>query len=188
MRYPHVQVRATVTDTQEVLQRVEHGEAQLGLVGGRSDNPHLEFRPFSCDRMVLIVPADHPWARRRRVSLAQLAGQPLVLREPGSGSRWCLEEALARAGKSLPDLDVALELGSNEAIKEAVQHGLGAAFLSTHAVEKEVEAGRLRALQVADLPLRRDIFAVHDRRRALPIPARLFLDLLEPCAGKPAGA
>jgi LysR family transcriptional regulator, low CO2-responsive transcriptional regulator len=180
-RHPHVQVRATVTDTREVLHRVEQGEAHLGLVGGKADNPHLEFRCFACDRLLLVVPAGHPWGRRKRVTLEQLCEQPLILREAGSGSRWCLERALTQAGKSLGELRVALELGSNDAIKEAVVRGLGLAVLSNHAVGAEVEAGKLHTLQVAGLPLVRQMFAVWDRRRALPIPARLFLDLLQPC-------
>src|SRR5262249_61752632 len=97
------------------------------------------------------------------------------------GSRWCLEHALVGAGLSLADLHVALELGSNEAIKEAVLCGLGLAVLSSYAVEKEVQAGRLHALDVAGLPMERELFVVWDRRRALPIPARLFLQLLAPC-------
>jgi DNA-binding transcriptional LysR family regulator len=184
-KHPHIQVRATVGDTRQVLHQLEQGEAHLGLVGGKADNPHLEFRCFACDRLVLVIPADHPWGRRKRVPLDQLCEQPLILREAGSGSRWCLEQALAKAGKSLGDVRVALELGSNEAIKEAVLRGLGLAVLSTHAVEQEVQAGKLHALQVAGLPLVRQMFAVWDRRRALPIPARLFLDLLEPCRGLP---
>jgi DNA-binding transcriptional LysR family regulator len=182
--HAHVHVRATVADTEQVLRQVERGRADLGLVGGKSESPHLEFRCFACDRLVLVVPAGHAWARRKRVSLGQLAGQPLVVREPGSGSRWCLERALARAGRSLRDLNVTLELGSNEGIKEAVRRGLGLAVLSTHAVEAELRAGTLRALQVAGLPLVRDMFVTWDRRRALSIPAGLFLDLLEPCRGR----
>jgi DNA-binding transcriptional LysR family regulator len=177
-RCPHIQVRATVTDSQSVLRQVEHGEANVGLVGGKLDNPDLEFRPFASDRLVLVVPAAHAWGRRRRVPLAQLADQPLILREPGSGSRWCLERALAQAGKSLRDLRVALELGSNEGIKEAVLRGLGIAFLSVRAVQREVHDGKLHPIQVVGLSLAREMFAVWDRRRALPIAARLFLDLL----------
>ena len=71
-----------------MLHQVEHGQAHLGLVGGQSDNPHLEFRVFARDQLALVVPAGHPWGRRRGVPLAQLAGQPLILREAGSGSRW----------------------------------------------------------------------------------------------------
>src|SRR5581483_2855481 len=103
------------------------------------------YRSFACDAMVLVVPPGHPWARRRRVSLAELSQQPLILREAGSGSRWCLEQALARAGSSLRDVKVALELGSNEGIKDSVLRGLGLAVLSRHVVDKDVEAGRLHA-------------------------------------------
>lgn len=177
-RYPHIHVRATVADTQWVLRQVERGQAPLGLVGGKILNPHLEYRHFATDRLVLVVPANHPWSGRRQVSLAELARQPLIVREVGSGSRRCLEEALARAGKSLEDLHSILELGSNETIKEAVQRGLGLAILSDYAVRQEVEAGKLHAMPVAGLRLRRRLYAVRDRRRPLALAARLFLDLL----------
>jgi DNA-binding transcriptional LysR family regulator len=183
-QHPHIQVKAAVTDSQVVLEQVEQGLVHLGLVGRKGDSPHLEYRCFACDTLVLVVPAGHAWSQRESVSLEDLGCQPLVLREAGSGSRWCLEQALSRAGKSLRDLRIAVELGSNEGIKEAVLRGMGAAVLSDQAVQKEVQAGQLHALQVTGLPLQRKMFAVWDRRRALPIPARLFLDLLEPCRGK----
>jgi DNA-binding transcriptional LysR family regulator len=187
-RYPHVQVQASVADSRAVLRQVEQGQAHLGLVGGKGDSPHLEYRCFACDELALVVPPGHAVGRRRRVSLEQLAGQPLILREAGSGSRWCLEQALAHAGKTPRDMRVVLELGSNEAIKEAVLQGLGLAVLSTRAVEREVRAGELRALAVTGLPLSREMYVVWDRRRALPTPARLFLDLLGPCPHVHAGS
>jgi DNA-binding transcriptional LysR family regulator len=181
-RHPHVQIRATAADSQAVLALIERGEAHLGLVGRRGDCPHLDYRSIGHDTLALIVPAAHPWAHRRSVTLEELVHQPLVLREAGSGSRWCLEQALGRAGRSVADLRVALELGSTEAIKEAVLLGLGVAVLSTHAVEKETRSGTLHALAVTCLPLDREMLIVWDRRRALPITAHLFLELLEPSA------
>jgi DNA-binding transcriptional LysR family regulator len=178
-RHPHVRVRVTVADSEAVLGQVERGEVHLGLVGKKSDNPHLECRPFASDRMALIVPAAHRWARRRRVSLDDFCRQPLIVREPGSGSRSCLEQALAEAGRSFRDLQVALELGSNEAIKEAVHRGLGLAVLSTHAVRADLQTGRFHALAVAELSLDRELFVVWDQRRVLPIPAKFFLDVLQ---------
>jgi DNA-binding transcriptional LysR family regulator len=178
-RYPHLQVRAAISDSMTVMDQVERGQVNLGLVGRKADNPHLEFRYLASDRMVLVVPPGHPLSRRRRVRVRQLCGQPFVLREAGSGLRHCFEKSLERAGLSSADLQVALELGSNEAIKEAVLRGAGVAVLSAHAVQKELREGRLRALEVTDLSCERDMFIVQDRRRVLPLPARLFLLFLE---------
>lgn len=178
-RYPRIQVRATVTDSQAVFEQLGHGRADLGLVGRRAAEGHWEHRRLSLDTLALIVPAGPAWTGRVRASLDELYDQPLLLREAGSGSRWCLEQALAEAGRSVAELRVAAELGSNEAIKEAVLRGLGVAVLSVHAVHKEVGAGQLCALAVDGLRLDREIFAVWDGRRALPIPARLFLDLID---------
>lgn len=178
-RYPHVQVRATVADSEAALGQVEQGHAHLGLVGRKSEDAELDGRCFARDRMVLVVPAGHVWSNRASVTVAELRQHPLVVREAGSGSRWCLEHALGETGKTLRDMRVSLELGSNEAIKEAVQRGLGVAVLSTFAVEREVQAGRLHALEVKGLAMEREMFVVWDRRRVLPIPSRLFLDLLD---------
>jgi DNA-binding transcriptional LysR family regulator len=177
--YPRIQVRVTVTDTKDVLRRVERGDANLGMVGGQEERPNLEFRAFAADQMVLAVPVGHALARRKQISQRQLRRWPLILREPGSGSRWCLEAALARARSSLKDFSVAMEVGSNEAIKKAVLQGLGVAVLSRHAVEKEEQSGRLHILRVSGLRLARDFFCVWDKRRVLAIPAQLFRDFLQ---------
>lgn len=177
-RQPHIQVRVSVSDTQDVVHQVEQGRAQLGLVGGKIDSTHMEFRSFAEDTLVVVVPRSHAWARRKRVPLAQFADEPLILREAGSASRGCLEQALSATDTPLSAMRVSLELGSNEAIKEAVRRGLGLAVLSTHVVRREVEAGQLHAVEVSGLHLTRDMYVVCDRRRAMPIPARLFVDLL----------
>jgi DNA-binding transcriptional LysR family regulator len=180
-RYPHVRVKATVADTRAALEQVEQGHAHLGLVGWKGDSPHLDHQRFDGDRLVLVAPATAAWAGRNEAALKELFGLPVIVREAGSGSRLCLEQALARVGKSLGELRIVLELGSNEAIKEAVHRGLGLAVLSEHSIHKETQAGGpLCSLRVAGLSLDRDMFVVHDRRRVLPPPARLFLDLLLP--------
>jgi DNA-binding transcriptional LysR family regulator len=178
-RHPHVHVRVAVGDSGSVLAQVERGEVGLGLVGRKADDPHLEFRHLASDRMVLVVPPDHPWGRRKRVSVKQLGEHPLILREAGSGLRHCFERSLERAGLSLIDLRVGLELGSNEAIKEAILRGVGMAVLSIYAVRKEVRSGELHPLAVSGLECDRDMYVVWDRRRVLPPPARLFLAFLE---------
>lgn len=129
--------------------------------------------------MVLVVPPGHPLGGRKKVSVGHLPGHPIILRESGSGLRDCFEKSLERAGRSLGDLSVALELGSNEGIKEAVLRGVGMAVLSTYAVQKELRSGTLLALEVRDLRCDREMFVVLDKRRVLPPPARLFLTFLE---------
>jgi DNA-binding transcriptional LysR family regulator len=178
-KHHHIRVRATVSDSMGVLAQVERGEVSLGLVGRKTDNPHLEFRYLASDKMVLVVPPGHALSRRKKVSVKQLPRHPFILREVGSGLRHCFEKSLDKAGLSLADLQVALELGSNEAIKEAVLRGVGVAILSTYAVQKELRVGQLHALEVSDLHCDRDMFVVQDRRRVLPPPARLFLIFLE---------
>jgi DNA-binding transcriptional LysR family regulator len=129
--------------------------------------------------MVLVVPPHHALFRRKKVSVRQLSPYPFVLREVGSGLRHCFEKSLDKAGLSLADLQVALELGSNEAIKEAVLRGVGIAILSTYAVQKELRARQLCGLTVSDLHCDRDMYLIQDRRRVLSLPARLFLLFLE---------
>ena len=176
--HPNVRVHATVGDSAGVVGQVERGEVHLGLVGRKSDNPDLEFRHLAGDRMVFVVPPGHPLSGEKTVTARQLAAHPLVLREVGSGLRHCLEKALEKIEWSLADFRVALEIGSNEAIKEAVIRGVGVAVLSIYAVRKEVEAGQLIALEGSDLKCDRDMFVVRDRRRVLAPPARIFSNFL----------
>ncbi len=178
-RHPHIHVRASVSDSVEAIGQVERGEVSLGLVGRKVEKPHLEYRFLVSDRMVLVVPPGHALSKRKKLTLGQLIPHPLILRESGSGLRHCFEKSFERAGRSLAGLRVALELGSNEAIKEAVLQGVGVAILSNYAVQKELRAGRLHALEVSDLHCDRDMFLVLDKRRVLPLPARSFLIFLE---------
>ena len=175
-KYPNVRVRLAVSDTGAVVREVERGHAHLGFVGGGGGGPDLEFRPFAHDELAVVVPRGHPWWARAQVPVAALATQPLVQREPESGSRRCLEEALGRAG--VGSLNVAVELGSSESVKEAVLEGLGVAVLSRKAVARELAAGTLHALRLRGLALHRNLFVVRDRRRAVPTAASVLLQII----------
>jgi DNA-binding transcriptional LysR family regulator len=178
-KHPRVRVRAAVSDSAVVLGQVERGEVSVGLVGRRTDDPNVAFRFLARDRMVLVVPPDHPLATKTSIAADQLAAHPLILREAGSGMRHCFEAALSRAGRSLAELRVVLELGSNEAIKESVRRGVGVTVMSALAVQKELKTGSLHALDVEGIRCDRDMFVVQDRRRVPPLPARLFLTFLD---------
>ena len=178
-KYPHVRVRAAVSDSMAVMGQVERGEVSVGLVGRKADGPNFEFKYLTSDRMVLVAPPGHTLTKFKQITVGQLAAHPLVLREAGSGLRHCFEKALDRVGRSMTELRVALELGSNEAIKEALYRGVGVAVLSALAVQKEIKSGTLHALDVEGLSCDREMFVVQDRRRVPPISARLFLSFLD---------
>ena len=178
-KFPDVHVRATVTDSDSVFKDLEHGEAVLGLVGRKSDDSHLEYRPLATDHLVLIISPEHDMGRHGSICLEQLQQLPLVLRESGSGSRWSLELNLKTFGIASGDLNIALELGSNAAIKDAVRRGMGAAFLSHMAVGKEVKEGEFLSLNVNGLDIKRHFYVVFDRRKPLPLTARTFLAFLD---------
>jgi DNA-binding transcriptional LysR family regulator len=177
--HPQVHVRATVSDSASVIKDVEKGRATLGFIGQKAENPALETRSIGQDSLVLVVPLGHPWEARRSISLDGLAGEPLIIREPGSGSRSTFEEGLERAGASLAGLNVALELGSNTAIKDAVKRGLGVAFLSRFCVRRELDSRELRAVGVQGLDLTRRFYLVRHRRRPLSTAANAFLRFVE---------
>lgn len=187
-QHPLVRVRASVSDSAAVVGQVERGEAHLGLVGRKADDKNLVFKHLAGDRMVFVVPPGHDLSREQAVSAVQLEAHPLVLREAGSGLRHCFEKALERVGRSLADFRIALEIGNNEAVKEAVARGVGVGVLSVYAAKKEVEAGHLIALEGRDLKCDRDMFVVQDTRRVLPPPARTFLAFLRTAVVPPPSA
>ena len=134
--------------------------------------------PIGGDTLVLVVAPEHRWASRKRIPLRALAGEPIILREAGSGSRCALEKGLEQAGLPLARLEVTLELGSNAAIKDAVRRGLGVAFLSRLALRRELDADELRSLAVTGLSLDRRFYLVYHRRPLTPA-ASAFLHFLE---------
>lgn len=177
-KYPEIRVRVEVADSDKVLEQIQKSQIPLGFVGRKSEESSLEFHPFGTDEMVVAVPRNHPWYEMQRVSLPQFQKEPLIVREVGSGTRWCLEQALSQVGSSLERMNITLELGSNEAIKEAISQGLGVSVLSHHAIQKELESGQLHAVRVSRLKMERGFYIVTDPQRALPLIARTFWEFL----------
>ncbi|WP_197446917.1 LysR substrate-binding domain-containing protein [Tautonia plasticadhaerens] len=174
--HPGIRVVAEVCDSESAVEALEQGKATIALVGRPVAAPWAESWPFASDRLTLVVSGRHEWAGRASVSAEELRTRPLAVREPGSGSRRCLEKALEPLGLTLDDLSVLLELGSNPAIRETAARGVVAAFASAQAVAGELASGRLHEVAVEGLGgLDRLLYVAVDRRRALPPPARAFL-------------
>jgi len=155
---PKTKVSLEMGNTAHVGDLVAQGDVDLGFIEGSRPPGRLSSRELLADELVIVVSAAHPWSRRRRpISVNELAKTPLVLREPGSGTREVLTDALRAHGLVVT---VAMELGSTTAIKAAVMIGAGPAVVSALAVRAEVQAGQLVTVACEDLSLERTIRAI----------------------------
>lgn len=173
--YPGVAIALGVANRARVSRQLLLNEVDLAVMGQVPPEEDLVAEPFLPNELVVIAAPSHRLAHRARIPLQELAAEPLLLREQGSGTRAAAERLFAAAG--LP-MRVGMELGSNSAIKQAVANDLGIAVISRHAVGLEVAAGRLAILDVEGFPLLRYWHVVHRRSRRLPPAALAFKSLL----------
>ena len=176
-RYPGIAIAQTIGNTEYVAGRVRDGLADLGFAEGEPiDDPALVVTPVAEDELVLVVPRRHPWARRPPRSAKEIAAGPWVLREPGSGTRAIFEAALPRLGLAPGELEVALEVPSNEAVRAAVEAGTGVTAISRLVVANAIKAGTLAAVKL-DLP-RRHFFVLRHKERYATKAAQAFVELV----------
>jgi LysR family transcriptional regulator, low CO2-responsive transcriptional regulator len=177
-KYPGVDVKLQIANSQTIEGRVRERELDLGIVGGHALRPGQEcLAAGMLDELVLIVSPAHTWARRREVTPESLADEPLLVREEGSATRSVTERALQRV-----KFRVAMELDHTEAIKQGVIAGLGVAFVSLYAVQGEIAAGRLRALRLRGVRIQRHFHVIHHEARRVTASARAFMELFEQTA------
>lgn len=172
-RYPAVKLSLRVANSAEILAGVLDFSLDVGCIEGPLEHADVERIAWRRDELRICVRADHPLARRRRLRAADLVGQRWILRESGSATRSIFEEA---SRDVLGPLEVALELGQSEAIKQAVIAGLGIACLPGAAIDEAVAAGRLVALHTPFLQLRRTLALIVHRARWRGANLRAFLE------------
>lgn len=175
LEHPQVKLQLEIGNTAMIQQAVADGRLDLGLTEGLVGGDALTVEVFAHDEMVAILSPHHPLALNSQLPLEQLSRVAWVCRERGSGTRDVIEAALARHGV---ELTPAMSLGSTEAVKHAVSLGLGVALVSRLAVELEVVAGRLVALPVEGLQLRRALHLVTLRSKHANPAATEFVRLL----------
>jgi aminoethylphosphonate catabolism LysR family transcriptional regulator len=178
-KFPEIQVSLSVDNSQRVVERIAGLREDVGFLSGPVRDERLVVRPFLEDELVVLVPPGHAWAARRSVSLHELAEQPVILREPGSATRALVEERLRQAGIRP---QVSMELGSNEAIKRAVEMGMGISVLSTTIIKREVEAGLLQVVRIREKGLTRQFEIIIHRERAHSRLIAAFMDVAEEAA------
>jgi DNA-binding transcriptional LysR family regulator len=186
-KYPGVDLKLQIANSQIIEGRVRERELDLGIVGGHAVAPGEEcLAAGMLDELVLIVAPTHAWAKRRDIAPQSLAEASLLVREAGSATRSVTERALQRAGVKFR---VAMELDHTEAIKQGVVANLGVAFVSIYAVRGEIATGRLWALRLRGVRVQRHFHVIHHEARRVTASAKAFMELFEQTAreGGPYG-
>jgi DNA-binding transcriptional LysR family regulator len=175
-QYPGIDVSLKVSNRERILERLAENQDDLYILGQPPEGLEAVAEPFLENPLVVLAPAQHPLAGQRRIPLLRLAEEAFLLREPGSGTRMALERQFAAHGLKLR---VRMELGSNEAIKQAIVGGLGVSVLSRHTLALDAPMGQLAILDVEGFPIERHWYVAHRSGRQLSVVARTFLDYLK---------
>ncbi|ADE11222.1 transcriptional regulator, LysR family [Sideroxydans lithotrophicus ES-1] len=174
-RYPGIDVSLKVTNRERVLQRLADNQDDLYVLGAPPEDMDIEIEPFLENPLVVLAASNHALAAEKNISLQRLTEEQFLMREQGSGIRLATEQFFAERGLKLK---VRMELGSNEAIKQAVVGGLGIAVLSAHTLALDRDSQELAILDVQGFPIQRHWYLAHPKEKQLSVVALAFLEFL----------
>ena len=174
-RFPGIMVSILACTPQHIVPQLLEGEANLAVISSYDlCGNELECREFFTDVITLIVPTSHPWALRQSIEPADLLEEPLIIREPTSGTRRVLLTELAKHDIKLDDLNIFLEIGNAEAIARTVEAGYGISFISTLAAYWTIKLGQVMAMPVDGLELERTVYMVRRSLETTNRPQEVF--------------
>lgn len=158
--HPKIKIHLQVGNTKRVVELLNSGNIDLGLVEGDVVRQKMIVKKLISDELLVIVSPTHPWANKKEVSVSDLIKEPFIFREAGSGTRQIIEKFLLRYGVTPYEMKISVILGSTEAIKDAVESGLGISIISRWAARKENKYGTLRLLSLKEEKMVRDFSLV----------------------------
>ena len=174
-RHPQITISLDVTNREGLLNHLDANDIDLVIMGRPPEELDLVAEPFTANPLVVIAPPDHTLVKTERVPLEWLQHETFVVRERGSGTRTAMERFFAEKGVRL---STGMEMSSNEAIKQAVQAGLGLGIVSIHTLQLELETRRLAVLDVEHFPILRHWYVVHRQGKRLTPVAQLFKEFV----------
>ncbi|HEX8980841.1 MAG TPA: LysR family transcriptional regulator [Parasulfuritortus sp.] len=181
--HPEVRITLNVVNRETLLAQLANNEVDLALMGQPPSNQDLDSTPFMENPLVVIAPYSHPLAKLKHIPLTRIAEEAFVARETGSGTRNATEAFFQSHGLVLK---AAMEMNKNEAIKQAVEAGLGLGVVSRHTVTLELAARRLTTLDVEDFPIRRQWHLVSRHNKHFSLAASAFAKFVLTQAAKEA--
>jgi len=174
-RHGGVTISLDVTNRETLLRQIADNEKDIAIMGRPPGDQELTAHPFADNPLVIVAAPDHPLATEKHIPLSKLRDETFVVRERGSGTRTAMERFFNEHKMAITS---SLEMNENEAIKQAVQAGMGLGIVSMHTLELELETGRLVILDVEDFPIMRHWYLVHRASKRLPPVAQAFEDFV----------
>ncbi|MES1040910.1 LysR family transcriptional regulator [Peribacillus simplex] len=174
---PEIKVTLTIKNTPRVLEDLSNDVIDLALVEGLVENTDFIVDKFAEDELILVCPSDHPWKDRKEIQLEELGNERMIWRESISGTRLIVENMLREHGV-LEKIESYMEIGSTQAIKSAVEAGLGVSILPRLTVARELEQGFLRKVGISRIEITRNLWLVRKNKRFNKIGVSKFVDFL----------
>ncbi len=184
-KYAGIDVSLTVTNHEQVIERLANNQDDLYVMSQLPEHIDLKAHPFLENPLVVVAPGNHPLVHEKHITLKRLAEEPFIMREPGSGTRGAFQKLLDEQKLSVK---VRLELGSNEAIKQAIAGGLGLSVLSRHTLTIDATSHELAILDVEGFPIQRHWYVAYLAGKQLSVVANTFLEYLQEAASSISGA
>jgi len=177
--HPKIEIDVFIGNTKRIMDLLHAGAVDVGIVGDVPSKSKVVVEPIMSDELYFIAPPDHPWSKKKTISVLEIQKEPIVFREEGSGTRLIIERFLADNGVSVSNLQIAVILGSTSSIKEAVEKGMGVSILSKWAVRKEVQRGILKAIAPKEGRITREFSLVIPKNTILPHAVDEFISYLK---------
>jgi LysR family transcriptional regulator, transcriptional activator of the cysJI operon len=175
--YPKVAIRFKVFNSRYIIDKLKNREINLGFIESMLSYPSLKQVPFAEDELIVIAPPNHLLSQKECLSIEELFTLPFIIRELGSGTRQVIEDTLRRNHEDPMKLNIVIELEQTEAIKSAVEAGLGVSILSRYAVKKELELQTLKHIEIKEIRFLRSFYMVYDEE-ALQLPSKKMIELV----------
>jgi DNA-binding transcriptional LysR family regulator len=176
--YPGITVSQVIGDSAIIAEKVLKGECEIGVIGSRPEDKGLTQREFIQDELILIAGPDFPLPTIKKRDVKELLKIPFVIRERGSGSRAAMEKRLSEMGVDPGKLNIVAEMGSTEAIKQAVKAGLGLSIVSSLAVAEDLHYKTLIKVSIGEKKLMRSFYIITSRQRSKSPACQAFLNFL----------
>lgn len=179
--FPDIRAYVQTSDSEETLEMILDDQAEIGFIGKHTFNKRLNVESLWKDSLVLVVPADHSWVKKKYVTLDEVLKEPFVIRERGSATREILEEYLRKnTDRSLlSGFNIICEMGSSEAVKEAILAGLGVSIISIHAIKRELKQGVLVEVPIQGCTIQRHFHLIYKKQFSLMHYHKLFLEFVK---------